>query len=69
MASTETLDVVSGEIMKRPKQAPPRIPPPRLDLTHPKPSAPALHLLHDDPTQIQPHQRVRQLQQQNHHRV
>ena len=69
MASTETLDVGVGESAKRPQQPPPRIPPPRMDLTHPKPSAPALHLLHDDQTQVQPHQRVRQVQQWTQHRI
>ncbi len=49
MASTETLDVginsTNSEQMKRPNQPPPKIPPPRMDLHHPKPSAPPLHLL------------------------
>jgi len=49
MASTETLDVginsTNSEQMKRPNQPPPKIPPPRMDLYHPKPSAPPLHLL------------------------
>lgn len=48
MASTETLDVGGHERMKRPQQTPPKIPPPRMDLYHPKPSAPPLHLLHSD---------------------
>lgn len=52
MASTETLDVASysanGERIKRPNQVPPKIPPPRMDLHYPKPSAPPLHLLQQD---------------------
>ena len=58
MASTETLDVsvysANSEQMKRSNQIPPKIPPPRMDLYHPKPSAPPLHLLQqeNDDTQI-----------------
>jgi hypothetical protein len=48
MASTETLDVGISEHKKRPQQMPPQIPPPRMDLTHPKPSAPPLHLLNSE---------------------
>lgn len=47
MASTETLDAGShsakSQRVQRPKE-----PPPRMDLHHPKPSAPPLHLLQDD---------------------
>ncbi len=53
--------------MKRPKQPPPKIPPPRMDLQHPQPSAPPLHLLQEDQHQfnenVRPHQRLRQIQQ------
>jgi hypothetical protein len=59
MASTETLDVRSNaansEHSKRPQHAPPKIPPPRMDLNHPKPSAPPLHLLQND-NDTHPHQ-------------
>lgn len=50
MASTETLDVGGhNEQNKRPAQAPPRVPPPRMDLPHhARPSAPPLHLLQQD---------------------
>lgn len=52
MASTETLDVgtssINSEHMKRPNQVPPKIPPPRMDLYHLKPSAPPLHLLQQE---------------------
>ncbi len=73
MASTETLDIrtnsANSEQMKRPKQPPPKIPPPRMDLNHPKPSAPPLHLLEQDNNNlsenIHPHQRLRQIQQWN----
>ncbi len=62
MASTETLDVRSNaansEQNKRPKQPPPKIPPPRMDLDHPIPSAPPLHLLQNE--NIHPHQPFRQ---------
>ncbi len=71
MASTETLDIgtnaTNNEQMKRPKQPPPKIPPPRMDLQHPQPSAPPLHLLQEDQHQfnenVRPHQRLRQIQQ------
>ena len=72
MASTETLDVgttaSSIDLNRRPKQAPPKVPPPRLDLAHPKPSAPPIHLLHQENFQIEhppTHQRIVQLQQWN----
>jgi hypothetical protein len=73
MASTETLNVPSNptnsEQLKRPKQPPPKIPPPRMDLHHPKPSAPPLHLLEHDNNNlnenIRPHQGLRQNQQWN----
>ncbi|CAF0916258.1 unnamed protein product [Rotaria sp. Silwood1] len=70
MASTETLDVgnitINSERMKRPTQEPPKIPPPRMDLNHPKPSAPPVHLLENDLSEnIRPHYRLRQVQQLN----
>jgi hypothetical protein len=37
--------------MKRPKKPPPKIPPQRLDIKHPEPSAPPLHLIEDNNTQ------------------
>ncbi|CAF1246546.1 unnamed protein product [Rotaria sordida] len=71
MASTETLDVanntINSERMKRPTQAPPKIPPPRMDLHHPKPSAPPIHLLQNDLSEnTRPHHHhVHQIQQWN----
>ncbi len=73
MASTETLDVTgnpaNSERMKRPKQPPPKIPPPRMDLNHPQPSAPPLHLLEHDNNNlnenIRPNQRLHTFQQRN----
>jgi len=73
MASTETLDVAgnstNSERMKRPKQPPPKIPPPRMDLNHPQPSAPPLHLLEHDNNNlnenIRPPQRLQTFQQWN----
>jgi hypothetical protein len=73
MASTETLDIAgnpsNSERMKRPKQPPPKIPPPRMDLNHPQPSAPPLHLLEHDNNNlnenIRPHQRLQTFQQGN----
>ncbi|CAF2384609.1 unnamed protein product [Rotaria sp. Silwood2] len=70
MASTETLDVginpINSERLKRPTQAPPKIPPPRMDLNQPKPSAPPIHLLQNDlDDNTRPHYRLRQIQQWN----
>lgn len=72
MASTETLDVgtSSSELNRRPQQAPPRIPPPRLDLAHPMPSAPPLPHPHEEryqQTNFPVHPRVNQLQHRNQH--
>jgi hypothetical protein len=69
MASTETLNVgtnsTNSEQMKRPNQPPPRIPPPRMDLHHPKPSAPPLHLLQNDNDNFNENTRARQNQSWN----
>ncbi|CAF2140111.1 unnamed protein product [Rotaria magnacalcarata] len=63
MASTETLNVGSNSAKIQSMNRPAEVPPPRMDLSHPLPSAPPRHLLQTDLNEnMQPHQRMHHMQ-------
>ncbi|CAM2730287.1 unnamed protein product, partial [Rotaria socialis] len=66
MASTETLDVGSNSAKIQHMKRPAEVPPPRMDLSHPLPTAPPLHLLQTDLNEnMQPQQRMHHMQNWN----